>query len=124
MKNTILIMLLMLGSVFVMMTPVTVYSDSHVQTEMTFEQIMAIDVHENSVVVYAQTEIPVVCEVEYALNGDGFSNSMIVSHDSVPHTGHIVKIPELLLNTEYEYRYIGEISEEKITSEISSFTTI
>ena len=117
-------MLLMLGSVFIVTTPVTVYSDSDVQTEVTFKQIMAIDIHENSVVVYAQTEIPVVCEVEYALSGDGFSNSLMVTHDSVPHTGHIVKIPELSSNTEYEYRYSGDISGEKITSEISSFTTI
>lgn len=113
----------MLG-VAVLFTPLNAHSDSDMSTEIKFEHIMAIDVHDQSVVVYSQTETPVICQVEYSPTKNSLSESFVVSHSDVPHTGHIVKILDLLPNTKYEFGYVTEIDDQKIHSEKSSFMTL
>ena len=123
MNKTILIGLsLAIGAGIIMINPITVNASS--DTDVVFEHIMAIDIHEESTVVYSSTDIPVVCKIEYAKTVDGFSEPLVVTHNSSPHTGHIVKIPELMPNTEYEYRFTAQIDEQEIYSEEKSFTTI
>ena len=100
------------------------YSDSDTQSEQIFEHIMTIDIHDQSTVVYSYTETPVICDVEYAATENGSTESLVFSHSSTPHQAHIVKLTDLQPNTEYEYRFVGELNEEKIYSEKTYFRTI
>ena len=121
-KSILLGISLAIGAGIIMINPIAASASS--DTDVVFEHVMAIDIHEESTVVYSSTDTPVVCKVEYAATGNGFSEPLVVTHDSDPHTGHIVKIPELMPNTEYEYRFTAQMDEQKIYSEEKSFTTI
>ena len=114
----------MLGMGMVMFTPNIAYSDSDIQSEQVFERIMTIDIHEQSTVVYSFTQTPMICDVEYMTIKNNSSETLAFSHSSVPHQAHIVKITHLLPNTEYEYRFVGELDEEKIYSEKTYFKTL
>lgn len=115
---------LAVGAGILLVTPFAVYASSDVENALVFEHVMTIDIHEQSTVVYSSTDTPVVCEVEYAKTENGFSEPLIVVHDSNPHKGHIVKIPDLIPNTEYEYRFTTQLDDQKIYSEQKSFVTI
>lgn len=124
MKISIISVILIMSGVVILTIPPNVYSDSDITSEIKFEHIMAIDIHDQSVVVYAQTDIPIVCQVEYIATESDLTDPLVVSHSVIPHTGHIVKILDLTPNTEYEFSYVGKTDGQKINSEKSSFVTL
>lgn len=103
-----------------------IYSDNFAQNhpETMFENIQIFDVTENSAVLVSFTQVSLVCEVGYAESINDFSAPKIVTHDSVPHTEHIVQVTDLAPNTEYEYVFFGEYDGEKFLSEKETFTTL
>ena len=123
-KTVLLGISMALSAGIIMLTPNVAYPDSDIQSEQVFERIMAIDIHDQSTVVYSYTETPMICDVEYVATEDSFSEPLVFSHSSIPHQAHIVKLTDLLPNTEYEYRFVGELNEEKIYSEKVYFRTI
>ena len=123
-RTPIFLILFIVFSGITMVIPIVAYANSDIQSENVFEHVMTIDIHDQSTVVYSFTETPILCEVEYVASENQSSESIIFSHSSIPHTAHIVKIPNLLPNTQYEYQFIGELDERKIYSEKTYFTTL
>lgn len=123
-KVTLLGISIVISVGIIVLAPNTAYSDSDIQSEQAFEHIMAIDIHDQSTVVYSYTENPMICDVEYIPTENNSSETLVFSHSSVPHQAHIVKITNLLSNTEYEYQFVGELNEEKIYSEKMYFKTL
>jgi len=123
-KVTLLGISIVISVGIIVLAPNTAYSDSDIQSEQVFEHIMAIDIHDQSTVVYSYTENPMICDVEYLPTENNSSETLVFSHSSVPHQAHIVKITNLLSNTEYEYQFVGELNEEKIYSEKMYFKTL
>ncbi len=123
-KAVLLGISIVMGVGMIMLTPNAAYSDFDPQSEKVFEHIMTIDIHDQSTVVYSYTENPMICDVEYLAIENSSSEPLVFSHSSVPHQAHIVKITNLLSNTEYEYRFVGELNEEKIYSEKTYFMTL
>lgn len=116
--------ILFIGSMFFISTDNFAYPSSDSTQNNVFENLMTIDIHDQSAILVAFTAIPLVCEIEYDLAGNNLSESIMVLHEKEPHTAHIVKISELLSETEYEYRFMSDVENEKSYSKIMSFKTL
>ena len=123
-KAVLLGISMVISAGIIMLSPNVAYPDSDIQSEKVFEHIMTIDIHDQSTVVYSYTETPILCDVEYVATENSSSEPLVFSHSSIPHKAHIVKLTNLLPNTEYEYQFIGELDEEKIYSEKTYFRTL
>ena len=76
-KAVLLGISMVMGVGMIMFTPNAAYSESDIQSEKFFEHIMAIDIHDQSTVVYSYTETPMICDVEYVATENRSSESLV-----------------------------------------------
>lgn len=106
------------------MQPIKEDTEPKSKTGIEFSNIRTARLTDSSITITSNTNIPVICEIEYGTDGK-FTRiaTETVMQSDMPHVMHEVTIDDLQSDTKYNYRLVATSADEKFRSEVFTFKT-